>query len=121
MIGIGASGKATLSERSLGIIKRAGLVAGGARHLKEFPESSGRRVPVKGGLEKTARAIEGYIAGRKARGKRSVVAVLATGDPSLFGIAGFMVRKFSKRSVEIIPNVSIVQEALPGSRRTGAV
>ena len=111
VIGIGVRGRESLTPRSLGIIKRAGLLVGGARHLREFKDSNARLLTIKGGLEKTARTIERHIARRRASGRRAVVVVLATGDPSLFGIADFMVGRFSKKSVEIIPNVSIVQEA----------
>ena len=38
--------------------------------------------------------------------------MLATGDPLLFGIAGFLIKRFGKKNVTIIPNVSVVQEAL---------
>jgi precorrin-6Y C5,15-methyltransferase (decarboxylating) len=111
VIGIGVRGAESLTGRSLGIIKRAGLLVGGARHLREFKGLSARLLTIKGGLEKTARTVERHIARRRASGSGAVVVVLATGDPSLFGIADFMVGRFSKKSVEIIPNVSIVQEA----------
>jgi len=44
-------------------------------------------------------------------GGRAVVTVLATGDPLLYGIADFIIKRFGKRGVEIIPNVSVVQAA----------
>ncbi len=111
VIGIGASGVETLGTRSLDIISRAGLVVGGARHLKEFKALDAELLEIKGGLDKVVRSMERYIKRRWASGSKTLVVVLATGDPSLFGIADFMVGRFSKRSVEIIPNVSIVQEA----------
>ena len=111
VIGVGASGIDTLTARPLDIISRAGLLVGGARHLKGFTASPAELLPIKGGLDKVARSMERHIKRRRSLGKRALVVVLATGDPSLFGIADFMLSRFSKRSVEIIPNVSIVQEA----------
>ncbi len=111
VIGIGVGGKGSLTARPLGIISRASLVVGGARHLREFKNLSATLLPIKGGLDKLARSMERHIVAMRALGKRALVVVLATGDPSLFGIADFMVGRFSKRTVEVIPNVSIVQEA----------
>jgi precorrin-6Y C5,15-methyltransferase (decarboxylating) len=112
VIGIGVGGRTSLTKRPLGIIGRAGLIVGGKRHLDEFPEADAQKLPIKGGLERTAGVIEDFIFRKGGEGGgRPHVAVLATGDPSLFGIADFIIKKFGKRRVEIIPNVSVVQEA----------
>ena len=42
---------------------------------------------------------------------RKSAVVLATGDPNFFGIADFIIKKFGKKSVEIIPNASTLQAA----------
>lgn len=106
VIGIGVEGRESLTPRALGLVTGAGLLVGGKRHLNEFPESTAQRVEVKGGLDRAASAIEEFIAG----GGRNV-AVLATGDPLFFGIAGFIIKRFGKRNVGVIPNVSTVAEA----------
>lgn len=112
VIGIGVDGRRSITERPLRIIENAGLVVGGKRHLDEFPDSAGKKLFIKGGLERVAKEIESFFSIRKAAGGRNNhVAVLATGDPSLYGIADFIMKRFGKRRVEIIPNVSVVQEA----------
>ncbi len=109
VIGIGIQGKESLTTRALGIIERAGLIVGGHRHIEEFSGLKAGLVPIggaKGSLPEIASRIESHL--RKS--KKDVV-VLATGDPLLFGIADFIIKKFGKKKVEVIPNVSVVQEA----------
>lgn len=107
VIGVGLDGKKSLSQKALDIIGDTGLLIGGKRHLAEFPDSSARKIPVTGGLEDIALAIKGHL--KESGGKG--VAVLATGDPLMFGIADFILKEFGKKKVNIIPNVSTVQEA----------
>lgn len=107
VIGIGVGGRRSLNGAALDIIGKAGLLVGGRRHLDEFPESKAKKSYVTGSLEDAARSIREHA----AKGAKGGVAVLATGDPLLYGIAGYIVRKFGKGRVNIIPNVSVVQEA----------
>lgn len=107
VIGIGADGKRRLGARALDAIGKATLMAGGRRHIEEFGDCAAQKLLIKGGLDDVARAIKKHISSRKG----ATVAVLATGDPLLFGIGGFIVKKFGKSLVEVIPNVSTVQEA----------
>ncbi len=107
LVGIGVDGAGSLTARACGIISRAGMLVGGQRHLGEFPDFSGERVEIRGGLEKAASSIEKYLKGGGARR----VAVLATGDPLFFGIGAFLIKRFGKKSIEVVPNVSTVQEA----------
>jgi precorrin-6Y C5,15-methyltransferase (decarboxylating) len=107
IIGIGLKGRESLSQDSFKLIDRAGLLVGGARHLDEFPEFKGKKVVIRADLAGVAGAIKAYT---KKRGKSPVV-VLATGDPNLFGIADFLIKRFGKKGVRIVPNVSPVQEA----------
>ena len=111
VIGIGADGRGSLSKRALGVIGRAGLIAGGRRHLDEFPGSGARKVAVSADLDGLSGIMERYIRKCRVRRKRAIIAVLATGDPLLFGIGDFILKRFGKKGVEIIPNVSTVQEA----------
>ncbi len=105
VIGIGIQGRASLLKRPLDIIGRAGLVVGGRRHLDAFPESKAQKVAL-GSITEAAVAIERFI-----KTKSKPVAILATGDPLLFGIGSFILKRFGKSKVEVIPNVSAVQEA----------
>lgn len=104
VIGIGVSGREGLGKDALSIIGKAAFLVGGKRHLDEFPDAKAEKVPVQGGLERIAARIE------KLKKNEDAV-VLATGDPLLYGIASFIIKRFGKRRVNIIPNVSTVQEA----------
>ncbi|OGQ57422.1 MAG: precorrin-6y C5,15-methyltransferase (decarboxylating) subunit CbiE, partial [Deltaproteobacteria bacterium RIFCSPLOWO2_02_FULL_53_8] len=104
VIGIGISGRPSLAAPALEIISRAGLLAGGARHLAEFADFKGARLPVTADLDGLAKAVV-------MASKKGDVAVLATGDPLLYGIAAFLIRRFGKARVEVMPNVSVVQES----------
>jgi precorrin-6Y C5,15-methyltransferase (decarboxylating) len=107
IIGLGIEGKSSLSQRALTLIKNANILIGGKRHLASFPEFKGRKVTIGSNLEDIAK-----ILNRKSEiGNRKWSVVLATGDPNFFGIADFMIKNFGKNAVEIIPNVSTVQEA----------
>lgn len=106
VIGMGVQGRESLSKRALDAVSKASMLVGGARHLAEFKGLKSESVAISGSLEKVASAIEAHL----KKGRRTV-AVLATGDPLLFGIATFLIKRFGKGRVEIMPNVSAVQEA----------
>lgn len=107
VIGIGGGGRKSLSASALSLIEGAGLLVGGRRHLDEFPESKARKVVITASLDEAARSIRERI----KKDGRSGVVVLATGDPLLYGIAGYIIRKFGKARVTVVPNVSTVFEA----------
>ncbi|CAG0930998.1 partial cobalt-precorrin-7 (C5)-methyltransferase, partial [Planctomycetaceae bacterium] len=105
VIGIGVEGKASLTERAARLVDEAGLLVGGSRHLDEFPGAGGSKAAFKG-LDDAASVMRGFL-----RKKKGHVAVLASGDPLLYGIGSFLLREFGKDIVEVLPNVSAVQEA----------
>lgn len=106
VIGIGIDGKKSLTKRPLEIISKAGLLIGGRRHLEEFSHIKAEKLAIGKSLENVSEAIKAHTAISKKG-----VAVLATGDPLLFGIASYIIKQFGKKGVEVIPNVSTVQEA----------
>lgn len=102
IIGIGSGGVESLSAGALGRIESATLLVGTKRHLTLFSDFKGDKfeiAPLKAAVEKI-----------KAAGS-APVAVLATGDPGLFGIGEYLTSVLGKARVRIVPNVSIVQEA----------
>ncbi|MBI3398955.1 MAG: precorrin-6y C5,15-methyltransferase (decarboxylating) subunit CbiE [Deltaproteobacteria bacterium] len=110
IIGIGIEGKASLSRWALKLIEKATLLIGGRRHLACFPEFQGRKVVIGSNLDEVAKRIqEGSKV--KGQGSKKNIVVLASGDPNFFGIADFLIKKFGKKAVKIIPNVSTMQEA----------
>ncbi len=116
VVGIGVSGRKSISRDAMNIMMRSGLVAGAERHLKEFPDIVARKIALSGGLEHGIRAIKQHL----RSGKNRQVSVLATGDPLLYGIGELMIRTFGEGRVSIIPNVSVVQEAFARIKKGSA-
>ena len=108
VIGIGTSGRESLGNRAHKLINRAGMLAGGKRLLKEFPEFSGTRLETGSDLDAFFGSIKRHISANPLKD----VVLLATGDPLLFGIGETALKRFGRKKVEIIPNVSVVQEAI---------
>jgi len=119
VIGIGIEGAEGLGEKALKIIRRSGLVAGGRRHIEGLSEVDGvlgERFYITADLPALEASIRGFI----KKNKRPAVAVLATGDPLLYGIGNYIIRKFGKRSVRVIPGVSVINEAFARIKESSA-
>lgn len=108
IIGLGIQGKSSLSQRALNIIENADLLVGGKRHLACFSEFKGKKVVIGSNLNEIVKIIKHDS---RLVTHDSQIVVLATGDPNFFGIADFLIRNLGKNKVEIIPNVSAMQEA----------
>ena len=107
IIGIGVEGKSSLSQRALGLIEGAGALIGGRRHLACFPEFQGKKIVIGSDLNKIIKVLTPHSSLLTPH----YAVVLATGDPNFFGIADFIIKKIGRELVEIIPNVSAMQEA----------
>jgi len=119
VIGIGLEGAGELTGKALAIIRRSGLIAGGRRHLEGLEGRAGiegERFYITSDLPALETSIRNFI----KKNKRAAVSVLATGDPLLYGIGNFIVRSFGKRSVRIIPGVSVVHEAFARIKESSA-
>lgn len=81
---------------------KAEVLAGGARHLENFPEHSGERIPLKGPLQSSLDQIL-EVSGTKR------TAVLASGDPFFFGIGRQLTGRLGKERVLVLPNVTSLQ------------
>lgn len=110
IVGIGTGRREDLSRRAIRAIETARTLVGGRRHLDLFPEFKGEKVLIGSDLEEVAQAIE--------RRLDSPIAVLATGDPCFFGIARFLLKRFGKERIEIIPGVTVMQEAFARIKET---
>src|SRR5919202_968035 len=104
VIGV-AGGEIAAGARPL--LDRAGLVAGGERHLLALGVESGRALALRDGLSEALDRIEG------AGGN---VAVLASGDPGFFGIVRILAERFGPERMLVIPAVSAVSEAFARAR-----
>lgn len=109
IIGLGIEGKHSLSQRALKLIENATLLIGGKRHLNCLPEFKREKVFIGSNLNDVIKCIKD--SSQFTVHSSQDIVVLATGDPNFFGIADFLIRNLGKNKVEIIPNVSAMQEA----------
>ncbi len=104
IVGIGIYCRESLSRRALSLIQGASLLVGSGRYLDEFSDFNGDTIRLGSDLDEVIHRIrEGSWDGD--------VVILATGDPNLFGIAKRFIDEFGEDMIEIIPNVSTMQEA----------
>ncbi len=83
----------------------ADILAGGARQLTRFSEVQAEKIPLRGSLTSWLERIEQA----DLDGKR--VAVLADGDPLLYGIGKTLVDRLGGSAVRIFPGLSVAQVA----------
>jgi precorrin-6Y C5,15-methyltransferase (decarboxylating) len=88
-----------LSAKAEGLLEEAALVAGGNRHLELLGVEGKRAVVLKGDLSEALGQI-GETEGP--------VVVLASGDPSFFGIVRLLARRFGRENLRVLPGVSSV-------------
>ncbi|MFC1906988.1 precorrin-6y C5,15-methyltransferase (decarboxylating) subunit CbiE [Chloroflexota bacterium] len=104
IIGVAPDGVSALSPRACELINGAEIIMGSRRLLAMFPALTGEKIAIRNNLAEVTDSIK-----RNLEDKRMVV--LASGDPSFYGIAGYLTGKLGKDVVDIIPNVSSMQVA----------
>jgi precorrin-6Y C5,15-methyltransferase (decarboxylating) len=100
VVGIGADGIASLGAPARAAIDEAEVLVGGMRHLAMIPNSSAERIVWESPIAST---VERFAA---LRGRR--VVVLASGDPTSFGIGSTLTRRFDAADMQMIPTVGSV-------------
>lgn len=100
VVGIGADGLASLSADARAAIDEAEVLVGGMRHLAMITNSSAERIVWESPIATT---VERFAA---LRGRR--VVVLASGDPTSFGIGSTLTRRFDAADMQMIPAVGSV-------------
>ncbi|MEI6205160.1 MAG: precorrin-6y C5,15-methyltransferase (decarboxylating) subunit CbiE [Desulfuromonadales bacterium] len=101
LVGAGIAGWEGFSAKALEIIGRADVLVGHQRHLDIFPDFTGRKMV----LEDLPELLE-YLKTAEVR-----VTILASGDPTFFGISRFLLRNLPKERIEIFTNVTSMQYA----------
>jgi precorrin-6B C5,15-methyltransferase / cobalt-precorrin-6B C5,C15-methyltransferase len=104
LVGLGEDGRAGLSARAAQAVERARVLAGAPRHLAAFAGFAGERLAL-------GRDVAGWLAEVRARAAAGAVCVLASGDPLFFGIGARLVEALGAERVEILPQLSSVQQA----------
>src|SRR5256885_17252985 len=97
MIGIGDEGKGSLLPMYEKWINESELLIGGKRQLSFFPEFTGERIAIEGGLSSLVERLQSET--------RNVV-ILASGDPLFYGIGSYL---SSKIDLDIYPYLSSIQ------------
>lgn len=101
LIGAGMAGWEGFSTKTLEIIASTEVLVGHQRHLDLFPDFAGTKM-VLGDLSE-------LLSFLKESEKRIVL--LASGDPTFFGISRFLLRNLPKERLEIFANVTSMQYA----------
>ena len=101
LVGAGIEGWEGFSPAALNIINRSEILIGHQRHLDIFPDFNGEKV-VLGPLPELLDLL-------KKSGQP--IAILASGDPTFFGISRFILRNLPKDRIEIFTNVTSMQYA----------
>ncbi len=110
IIGVGIEGPKGLSDESMERLRKARLVVGSERHLKQLDIPEGKKLSLKDDLFKMVDVIK--------KKRKSDVVVLASGDPNLFGITGYLLKHFHKEDLTITPAVSSMQWAFAMAKET---
>ncbi len=105
VVGIGEDGLDGLRPEARRAVQQAEVLVGGERHHQFLPEHPAQRVLFKRDAVQLVDEVE-----RLAQAGRNVV-VLASGDPTYFGIAPLLVDRLGAQQVQIHANVSAVQLA----------
>ncbi|MFZ5643974.1 MAG: precorrin-6y C5,15-methyltransferase (decarboxylating) subunit CbiE [Bacillota bacterium] len=103
VIGVGPGSPSYITREALEAIAKAGLLIGGKRHLESFALNGQDTFVLSNNLEEVTQVIKS----RFAEG----VAVLATGDPGMYGVLNYLVGKFNPDKIEVIPGISSIQLA----------
>lgn len=101
LIGAGFTGWDGFPAKALDIIDRADIMIGHQRHLDIFPNFAGEKREL-GDLPE----LIDFLKNTDQR-----VVLLASGDPTFFGISRFLLRNLPKERIEIFPNVTSMQYA----------
>ncbi|AND42765.1 bifunctional cobalt-precorrin-7 (C(5))-methyltransferase/cobalt-precorrin-6B (C(15))-methyltransferase [Cytobacillus oceanisediminis] len=99
MIGIGDNGAEGLLPPYIDWIHECDVLVGGERHLQFFPEFTGEKKVIKGGLSALTADLQ--------QETRNTV-ILVSGDPLFYGLGGVLAKKLP---LEIYPYTSSVQLA----------
>jgi precorrin-6Y C5,15-methyltransferase (decarboxylating) len=103
VVGLPAMGPAGLPATVVSRVQEAEVLCGGERHLALFPGVGKERWTIAGDVPQLVERLRDRV------GKR--VVVLASGDPLLYGIGATLACSLGADRLEIIPQVSAVQEA----------
>lgn len=104
IVGIGPGSPEYITTAAQEMIRNSDILIGGERALKIFEALAKKTFIIRNNLEEMVV----YINKHRINSK---IAVLASGDPSFYGILEFMKRNFPKTELEVSPGISSAQLA----------
>lgn len=102
IVGVGPGSREHITACAERVIRESEVLIGARRNLAIFSQTQKECVEISSNLKELSDYIE------KNAGKKSV-AVLATGDPGIFSISGYIKRSLPDIAVEIVPGISSLQ------------
>lgn len=98
IVGIGPGNKKFITPYALEKIKKADVLVGGRRHLEEFEDIDCEKIVINASTDYQS------ILNREGN-----IVILASGEPSLYGITEVILKYVDKSQLEIIPGISSIQ------------
>jgi cobalt-precorrin-5B (C1)-methyltransferase len=104
VVGVGPGNAEFLSPAAWQLIQTADVIAGGARQLELVSQLNKIKIPITANLAALSLALQEH--------PNANIVVLASGDPTCYGILEFVKREFPERIGSIVPAVGSFQMAL---------
>jgi cobalt-precorrin-7 (C5)-methyltransferase len=101
IVGVGPGGCGQLTVDAQQALAGAQILVGGARHLALFGSFCGIRRKIDSDIDGLCHWLDEV--------KQQNVVILASGDPSLYGIAKRLISQFGLQQVRVVPGISAVQ------------
>ena len=97
VVGMGDDGPDGLASAARALVEQARVVVGGQRHLDLLGPGEHERIPWPTPFNTLNETLERF------RGRGQSVCVLATGDPTCYGVGSILVERFGLEAVRIVP------------------
>lgn len=101
VIGIGPGEVGLVTSLGKETIYSSDVLIGGSRNLQSFCDFKGYTIEIKNNLK----GILEYINENKEKN----ISIIASGDPSIYGIGKYLTENLGKENVNIIPGISSIQ------------
>ncbi len=103
IIGVGPGDPELITKKAEKTVYKMNVLAGGKRQLAMFPNFSGPKVVIGGNLGDFWQVLHTYS---------PPYGILASGDPTLYGILEFVKKMADLSEIEVIPGISSIQYLL---------
>lgn len=101
IIGTGPGNPDYITEIGKKLIENSDVLIGGKRNLESFLEFKGKKIPITSDLSMITDFVE--------KNRDLEISVIASGDPSIYGIAKYLVKNSDSENINIVPGISSMQ------------